>query len=289
MLERLRTTFSQHVIISVRPQPPMSLPPELLEYAFEFVDELPPLFLVSQQFYSIAKQRCYRHLRFTSKQRLTSFVEQFQDGAPPLVLHTLELDIPNSGQHNGPGVFEQLHSLFCCMRNGLLKEEEDAPPSESRFGLAGFIVDCIRICMNSHFDDPDNDYIPMAFIGVSYVFVCPTSLILTRDSPKAFIWTGRDPPSHFSIAIVPTALKELLSFLPFFTHLTHLELSHVNFLEPSPLPQFPQLAKIHSLPIIPSLRTLKLSCAIHVNPKSIVRLIGCRGSCCPHKPSKPTY
>jgi len=148
----------------------MSLPPELLEYVFEFVDELPPLFLVSQQFYSIAKQRCYRHLRFTSKKRLTSFVEHFQDEAPPLVLQTLELDIPDlphSGQANFPGVFEQLHSLFCCMRN-MAAQDENSQISESRIGPTGLIVDCIRIRMNSHVGDPDIDYISMAFVGVWY-------------------------------------------------------------------------------------------------------------------------
>jgi len=54
-----------------------------------------------------------------------------------------------------------------------------------------FIVDCVRICMNFHVDDPDPNTVFTAFATISYVEVSVhTSLILIRNSPRVFIWAG---------------------------------------------------------------------------------------------------
>ncbi|KAE9390657.1 hypothetical protein BT96DRAFT_925766 [Gymnopus androsaceus JB14] len=74
------------------------------------------------------------------------------------------------------------------------------------------------------------------------------------SNARSFIWTGPDPPHHFSTAIVPPAVTPLFTALSSYTLLTHLQLTNIAFPDPVVTPD----ARWIGIPCIPSLRSLYL-------------------------------
>ncbi|EAU83908.2 hypothetical protein CC1G_10313 [Coprinopsis cinerea okayama7 len=85
-------------------------------------------------------------------------------------------------------------------------------------------------------------------------------LALGLVNPTKFIWTGPDPPHHFSIAIVAQAVPHLFQALHGFTNLQELKLTHIE------LSNWP---KAVGLPITPSTRRVYIGQATHVSPTMV--------------------
>ncbi|KAJ3925889.1 MAG: hypothetical protein NXY57DRAFT_1117021 [Lentinula lateritia] len=111
-----------------------------------------------------------------------------------------------------------------------------------------------------------------------------------RANARNFMWTGPDPPHHFSTAIVSPAVFPLFTALSTYSRLTHLHLTNIAFPNPIISPD----AHWTGIPCLPSLRSFHLGQATFLTTEHIADFVlRCTGqlqnSSCNLKSSKVVF
>ncbi|PPQ99318.1 hypothetical protein CVT24_009186 [Panaeolus cyanescens] len=218
------------------------LPTEILHEIFLGVvgydnqkSRLLPLLQTCRVFYSVARRILYYDLVFNSPGQIARFaVTHGNTKGPTIYPRTITVDISLDLEHT---TFTELYNLFStCFKqsssstkrdkdqDGMAEEEELPLDDKGRI-----LLDSLSLRLNSHTFDPN--------LNMIY-----ESLVLVN--PRRFEWTGRDPPHHFSIAIVPRAIPHLFNALSSYTNLAQLKLSHLSFLS-AIFPEIPSLEIVH--------------------------------------------
>ncbi|KAF8960918.1 hypothetical protein BDZ97DRAFT_1831471 [Flammula alnicola] len=220
---------------------PTEILQEILSLSLFSWDSTVALLTTSSAFRDICEKFIYTQLHFTSRAQLASFISTYSSpkSTVPYAPRSVELDITIDESNL---VFFDIYALFSqCL--------SDTTEGAQRDQNGRLSLDLLRLRLNSHAFDSQ---IEMVYAALSLV------------NPRQFIWTGLDPPHHFSIAIVPQAIPHLFRALSSYTNLTYLKLTHLAML---------YALKIYGLPIIPSLRTLHLGQVIFLHPLTVAAFI----------------
>ncbi|KAF8352042.1 hypothetical protein F5887DRAFT_933695 [Amanita rubescens] len=201
------------------------LPPELISYILSVSLILHPrpvhLLRLSSYFYDVSLRLLYNSLQFRSYTQIERFLATYSR-------QPLRIPYP-------PRVIELGYLfLFCSLATGAEVDQQGR-----------LVLDLLKLRIHSLSQDPNP--------GTIYDTLCAIN-------PRKFIWTGRDPPHHFSIAIVPRVLPQLFRALSTYTYLSHLELTHLSF---------DTTDQSLKLPFTPSLREVYLGQATFVSPSMI--------------------
>ncbi|KAF7440185.1 hypothetical protein PC9H_000529 [Pleurotus ostreatus] len=224
----------------------LRLPAELVSAILEYVllqhPSVTDILVVNSTFFHITQFILHRNLRFRTIRQL----RQFAMGSGPLACQPQTVTIELAG-----GVAN--HHLFTYIKDTLCRAFDVN-------GGGSTDVDKLQFTFNSHYS--------AASESLEQLY---SALSISR--PRTFIWTGPDPPHHFSIAIVPRVTLLLFQAMPAWTDLQHLHLTNVAFPSSntaSPLPSDHQYEDI--FPTIPSLQTVHLGQATFLSPLGVARL-----------------
>ncbi|KAJ3774615.1 hypothetical protein EV361DRAFT_902030 [Lentinula raphanica] len=197
----------------------------------------------SSLFRSIAERILHQNLCFYSSSQLSRFVHLLSQGSLRLVCEprTLVLDIAGGASTN---IFEKLDALLT----------EIAHESQTKKDESGrLVLESLRLRLNSHTHD-DHQLVYDSLFKV--------------DAGR-FIWTGPDPPHHFSIAIISTAVPHLFKALASYTRLTHLHLTNIAF----PDPYMDLDVGWTGIPSLPSLRFFYLGKATFLSADHVANFV----------------
>ncbi|KAF8635739.1 hypothetical protein AX15_000355 [Amanita polypyramis BW_CC] len=186
----------------------MNLPSELISDILSVALVLHPrpvsILLASSQFYHLSVRQLYDKLHFKSHRQIGRFLRTYgrQPSRIPFPPHEIELDVDNDATVN---VFSYLRDLFfsCSLANDAEVDERGK-----------LVVELLRLRLHSLSQGLNP--------GTIYDTLCAIN-------PRRFIWTGRDPPHHFSTAIVPRVIPLLFRALKTYTYLSYVELTHLSF------------------------------------------------------------
>ncbi|PFH51143.1 hypothetical protein AMATHDRAFT_143252 [Amanita thiersii Skay4041] len=215
------------------------LPPEIvLEILSQSIVVHPQpaaILVTSSFFYHSSVDLLYRNLYFKSRNQLIRFLRTYSNAPfriarPP---RSIELDFDSGMTTN---IFYHIGLLFVAC---------SFAPSAEVDTRSRVVVDLLKLRLHSHSQDP--------YIGSIYD-------ALASVNPRRFVWTGRDPPHHFSIAAIPHLIRAFSTY----TYLSHLELTHLSF---------SGLGDDFRFPIIPSLRALILGQATFLSPSIIASYV----------------
>ncbi|KAJ4489970.1 hypothetical protein J3R30DRAFT_11834 [Lentinula aciculospora] len=183
---------------------------------------------ISSLFRSIAQKILHQDLCFYSSSQLSRFANLLSDGRLPLACEPQSLTLDIAGGASS-GIFEGLHAVFTnIVSDSLCKKDENGR----------LVLETLKLRLNSLAHDDHR----LIYISLSNANV------------RNFIWTGPDPPHHFSTAIVSLAVLPLFTALATYTRLTHLHLTNIAF--PNPIIN-PNL-RWTGIPCLPFLRFLHL-------------------------------
>ncbi|KAJ8517146.1 hypothetical protein ONZ45_g5629 [Pleurotus djamor] len=94
---------------------------------------------------------------------------------------------------------------------------------------------------------------------------------LSLSQPRHFLWTGPDPPHHFSIAIVPRVTVLLLQAVSTWKDLRHLHLTNIAFPTPEQLHPWFQSSSNDILPVMPNIQTVYIGQTTFLSPLAVAR------------------
>ncbi|TRM57920.1 hypothetical protein BD626DRAFT_513322 [Schizophyllum amplum] len=220
------------------------LPPELLidiiEYSILGNNNTAALLRIHSTISAPARHIIHSRLRFTSVTQLARFAHVPGNIELSCAPQSIILDLAGGASRQ---VFQLLRCCF--LRCTAMRHAQ-------RGADGRLLLDSIRLRLHSHtFDKHKN------------VFDA-----LTLVDPCTFVWTGPDPPHHFSTAIVSGATVQLFRALETYTRLEGLTLANVAF--PSPrgasLPEAP-----FTLPYVPTLRRMRIGQAVFLGPQEVAR------------------
>ncbi|KAJ3880750.1 hypothetical protein F5051DRAFT_437598 [Lentinula edodes] len=197
----------------------------------------------SSQFQSIAQRILHKDLCFYSSSQLSQFASLLSKGTLSLVCEpqTLMLDIAGGASS---GIFEGLYAVLTeILSNARCKKDENGR----------LVLDTLRLRLNSLTHDDHR------LINAS----------LSNANARKFIWTGPDPPHHFSTAIVSPAVFPLFTALSTYSHLTYLHLTNIAFPNPIISPD----AHWTGIPCLPSLRSFHLGQATFLTAEDIADFV----------------
>ncbi|KAF9011921.1 hypothetical protein BDQ17DRAFT_1345120 [Cyathus striatus] len=211
------------------------LPSELLldiaSRAFRLKANRIALLLTCSTLHAVTVEILYRNLRLTSRAQLESFLNIYRSQPCNILVPACSIELELTDDRSND-VFTDINSLLSICRSvkGISLDEN------GRLALDLFNLKC-----------------------VSYVSGRPDLIqeCMNQLNPRCFVWTGTDPPHHFSIAIVSPVAETLFEAFKSFTRLSHLKITHISF----PLPL--------SLPEIPSLKTLYIGQAVFFPVESL--------------------
>ncbi|KAF4608182.1 hypothetical protein EYR40_000526 [Pleurotus pulmonarius] len=228
---------------------PAELVSDILEYVMLQHPSVTDILVVNSTFFHISQFILHRNLRFRTIRQL----REFATGSGPLACQPQTVTVELAG-----GVAN--HYLFTYIKDSLCRAF-DVNGSGSTD-----LLDKLQFTFNSHYRAASEDLEQLY-----------SALSISR--PRTFIWTGPDPPHHFSIAIVPRVTLLLFQAMSAWKDLQHLHLTNVAFpsssTPASPLPSDRQYEDI--FPTIPSLQTVHLGQATFLSPLAVARL--CVNNC----------
>ena len=178
------------------------LPPELifdiLSVSLTFHPRPVHVLRTCSHFYNISLRLLYGRLQFKSCSQIERFLTAY--GQQPLHIpyppHVIELDVDNDTKLN---LFVQLRNLFrsCSLASGAEVDQQGR-----------LVLDLLRLRLHSLSQDPNPGAVYDALCVIKYGSSVPGLLRLHHlflyHSPRKFVWMGRDPPHHFSIAVCLT-------------------------------------------------------------------------------------
>ncbi|KAJ3797052.1 hypothetical protein GGU11DRAFT_100355 [Lentinula aff. detonsa] len=197
----------------------------------------------SSLFRSIAQRILHRDLCFFSSSQLTKFAHVLSTGVLSLACEpqSLMLDIAGGASFK---IFEGLHAVLT---------QIVSDPQCKRDENGRLILETLRLRLNSLTHDDHR--------------LIYTSL--SKVNARHFIWTGPDPPHHFSTAIVSPAVFPLFKALATYTRLTHLHLTNIAF----PSSVINPDARWTGIPCLPSLHFLYLGQATFLTAGHITEFV----------------
>ncbi|KAF8579959.1 hypothetical protein K439DRAFT_339820 [Ramaria rubella] len=187
----------------------LPLPPELFEEILRFALSAHPaphaIPRVNSSWAAFSLPLLHANISLTSIQQLHLF--STAQGVLCCAAGGREVEVRLPGGTEGTGLWAMIsRALARCHGHG-------AADSNSKTCCRGVRV--LRLCLNSHLNDPNAHLISEA---------------LCRVSPEVFAWRGPDPDHHFSTAIVSTAAHQLCKAIATWSALHTLELSNIAFL-----------------------------------------------------------
>ncbi|KAJ3719137.1 hypothetical protein DFJ43DRAFT_1005486 [Lentinula guzmanii] len=197
----------------------------------------------SSLFRSIAQRILHQDLCFFSSSQLTKFAHVLSTGVLSLACEpqSLMLDIAGGASFK---IFEGLHAVLT---------QIVSDPQCKRDENGRLILETLRLRLNSLTHDDHR--------------LIYTSL--SKVNARHFIWTGPDPPHHFSTAIVSPAVFPLFKALAAYTRLTHLHLTNIAF----PSSVINPDACWTGIPCLPSLHFLYLGQATFLTAEHITEFV----------------
>ncbi|KAI0729465.1 hypothetical protein C8Q72DRAFT_777841 [Fomitopsis betulina] len=242
----------------------LALPAELfidiLTYALYDHSNPANVLCVAQLFSTVRLRILHANIRLQTVRQLAQFSTPQESTGDSLRLacapKTLSLSIP--GGSASPDVFlllaKALHRCKAALDELSLAVDESHPDRDGRVP-----PDILHLCLHSHMR-----------INVQHIY---DALILA--DPRTFIWTGPDPPHHFSIAITPEAVPQLFRVIGTWPHITPIKLANMSFPKEYGADVGSPTSTITAplLPSIPSLRTLALDRTVFLPPGAIAAMI----------------
>ncbi|PBK81440.1 hypothetical protein ARMGADRAFT_780848 [Armillaria gallica] len=197
---------------------PVEVLTEILTYALA-VHPIPADILCAQSlFRDIGLQILHQNLCFRSSLQLHRFISCLRTSSLACAPLTLTLDIAGGASES---VFPSLDSVFTQI-------SLDATCRKDAHGRV--MLNGLHLILHSHMRDENLHMIYVA---------------LSKANPMKFVWTGPDPPHHFSTAIVPQAVSHLFRALSTYTNLLYLKLTNITFFYSEPL-VFPDIPSLRS-------------------------------------------
>ncbi|KAL1747860.1 hypothetical protein HDZ31DRAFT_30971 [Schizophyllum fasciatum] len=227
------------------------LPPELLLQIIEACrltgGSLVSLMLTTKSLHDLGCRILHARLRFTSNAQLVHFMSLNHDFHLACPIQSIEIDLPGGASGRG---------LFLLIRNCLEQCQRMAQEHAQLDEDGRILIDSLCFCLNSH----------------AYDAYRHLENAIKLVNPLSFVWTGPDPPHHFSTAIVPGAARALFGALSTCTRLQSIAISSIAMPEPALLaddntPTPPPFA----LPHMPSLRRLYIAQAVFLDPAAVAR------------------
>ncbi|KAG7442862.1 uncharacterized protein BT62DRAFT_904891 [Guyanagaster necrorhizus] len=197
---------------------PVEVVTEILTFAIA-VHPIPANILCAHTlFRHIGLQTLHQSLCFRSSLQLRRFIHYLR--ASPLACTPLTLTLDIAG-----GASE---SIFPTLDSAFTQISLDAACRKDPKGRV--MLNKLHLILHSHMRD---DNLHMVYVALS------------KANPTKFIWTGPDPPHHFSTAIVPRAVSHLFRALSTYTNLLYLKLTNITFFYSEPL-VFPNIPSLRS-------------------------------------------
>ncbi|KAK0194462.1 hypothetical protein F5146DRAFT_1102010 [Armillaria mellea] len=214
---------------------PVELVTEILTYAFP-VHPIPADILCAHSLFKhIGLQILHQDLYFRSSLQLHRFISCLRTSSLACAPLTLTLDIAGGASES---VFLSLDSVFI----QIFLDAACRKDAQGRVMLNG-----LHLILHSHMRDENLHMVYVALSKAKYViylllcFVLRTHFLALRNS----VWTGPDPPHHFSTAIVLKAVSHLFRALSTYTNLLYLKLTNITFFYSEPL-VFPDIPSLRS-------------------------------------------
>ncbi|CAA7266245.1 unnamed protein product [Cyclocybe aegerita] len=222
------------------------LPPEIVQEIVEMslLSSRSPMALLTScsAFRDIVQQILYAGITFTSRAQLRSFTMTYCRTPVPYAPRAIAVHITNDDFSNI--VFSDFSTLVStCFWSA------SYGPKVSRDQNGRLVLDLLLLRLYSHMYDP----------GIERIYSA-----LSQINPRRFIWTGPDPPHHFSIAIVPNAIPHLFKALSTYTNLTELRLANIKV---------DDALEEEGFPVIPSLELLYMGQVVFLPSVTIANLI----------------
>ncbi|SJL10484.1 uncharacterized protein ARMOST_13870 [Armillaria ostoyae] len=197
---------------------PVEVLTEILTYALA-VHPIPADILCAQSLFRyIGLQILHQDLCFRSSLQLHRFISCLRTSSLACAPLTLTLDIAGGASES---VFPSLDSVFTQISLDAACRKD----TQGRVMLNG-----LHLILHSHMRDEN---LHMVYVALS------------KANPTKFVWTGPDPPHHFSTAIVPKAVSHLFRALSTYTNLLYLKLTNITFFYSEPL-VFPDIPSLRS-------------------------------------------
>ncbi|KAK0451829.1 hypothetical protein EV421DRAFT_1065670 [Armillaria borealis] len=197
---------------------PVEVLTEILTYALA-VHPIPADILRAQSLFRyIGLQILHQDLYFRSSLQLHRFISCLRTSSLACAPLTLTLDIAGGASQS---IFPSLNSVFTQI-------SLDAACRKDTQGRV--MLNELHLILHSHMRDENLHMIYVA---------------LSKANPTKFVWTGPDPPHHFSTAIVPRAVSHLFRALSTYTNLLYLKLTNITFFYSEPL-VFPDIPSLRS-------------------------------------------
>ncbi|KAK0220917.1 hypothetical protein EDD85DRAFT_266769 [Armillaria nabsnona] len=220
---------------------PVEVLTEILTYALA-VHPIPADILCAQSlFRDIGLQILHQNLCFRSSLQLHRFISCLRTSSLACAPQTLTLDIAGGASES---VFPSLDSVFTQI-------SLDAACRKDTHGRV--MLNGLHLILHSHMRDEN---LHMVYVALS------------KANPTKFVWTGPDPPHHFSTAIVPKAVSHLFRALSTYTNLLYLKLTNITFFYSEPL----------IFPVIPSLRSFYLGQATFLPAATVAAFLSLSSS-----------
>ncbi|KAF9022204.1 hypothetical protein BDZ89DRAFT_209949 [Hymenopellis radicata] len=206
--------------------PPVEVLIEILLYAIPIHPEVTSILCTSSLFLLVSRNILHQSLHFRSVSQLAKFAEALRVSSLACSPRNIAVDI--AGGASG-AIFPALDATL-----ERICSDPAARMTDSGTGRR-LELDHLRLVVNSHIGDPHPEKVFDA---------------LNRVNPARFLWTGPDPPHHFSTAIVATVTPHLFSALSKWSNLQHLTLTNMAFYpssakQPQPLPNIPSLRSFY--------------------------------------------
>ncbi|KAK0484650.1 hypothetical protein IW261DRAFT_1330761 [Armillaria novae-zelandiae] len=197
---------------------PIEVLTEILAYALA-VHPIPADILCTHSFFRyVGLQILHQDPYFCSSLQLHRFIGCLRTSVLACAPRTLTLDIAGGASES---VFPSLDSVFTQISLDATCRKDN----QGRVMLNG-----LHLILHSHMRDEN---LHMVYVALS------------KANPTKFVWTGPDPPHHFSTAIVPKAVSHLFRALSTYTNLLYLKLTNITFFYSEPL-VFPDIPSLRS-------------------------------------------
>ncbi len=167
---------------------------EILLYAIPIHPEVTSILCTSSLFLLVSRNILHQSLHFRSVSQLAKFAEALRVSLLACSPRNIAVDI--AGGASG--------AIFPALDATLERICSDPAAKMTDTGTGRRLeLDHLRLVVNSHIGDPHPEKVFDALNRVKYVDRCfqDGDHSIDNYSPARFLWTGPDPPHHFSTAV----------------------------------------------------------------------------------------